>query len=178
VALVPYTNAGGCSFDPVTATSTEQRYGADGDGALSDAEARANLSDSGIQPAQLARQELAVLFDLASRRIDAGTAIGGKLAGDLGTANVRGAVRCSIATLSLGSQRRQPRASVTPQRCWTASQQTRSSSTDLEPRGASNPRHLAATGPRRIHDERRGRHGHPVGDSCSVARSFTIKAMN
>jgi uncharacterized repeat protein (TIGR01451 family) len=81
--------------------ATDQRYDADGNGAMSDAEALAALTDSGVQPGQLARQELAVLFDLAGRRINAGTAIGGKLAGDLGTANVRDAVRLGMATLAL-----------------------------------------------------------------------------
>ena len=85
--------------------ATDQRYdGSDGtvpDGKLSNSEAQRAISASGSQPGQLARQELAVLFDLASRRINASTLLNGKLAVRLGAPNVRGAVLYGIATLAL-----------------------------------------------------------------------------
>jgi uncharacterized repeat protein (TIGR01451 family) len=85
--------------------ATDQRFdGADGsspDGWLSDAEAYAVLSGGGNQPGPLLTQELAVLFDLASRRINASTMIDGRLADRLGLENVADAVRYGMATLAM-----------------------------------------------------------------------------
>jgi hypothetical protein len=84
--------------------ATDQRFdGADGstpDGILSSAEAYAVLSAGGNQPDPLRFQELAVLFDLASRRINAATRIDGRLPQKLGTFTVRAAVRYGMATLA------------------------------------------------------------------------------
>jgi uncharacterized repeat protein (TIGR01451 family) len=84
--------------------ATDQRFdGIDGstpDGVLSSAEAYAALSAGGNQPEPLRMQELAVLFDLASRRINASTRIDGRLPQRLGISDVRGAVRYGMATLA------------------------------------------------------------------------------
>ena len=85
--------------------ATDQRFdGADGstpDGLLSDAEAYAVLSGGGNQPGPLLTQELAVLFDLGSRRINASTLIDGRLADRLGLDNVRDAVLYGMETLAM-----------------------------------------------------------------------------
>lgn len=85
--------------------ATDQRFdGADGstpDGQLSSAEALAVFQAFGSQPDPLRNQELAVLFNLASRRINASTVIAGTLADRLGTHTVGDAVRYAIATLAL-----------------------------------------------------------------------------
>jgi len=85
--------------------ATDQRFdGADGSppsGALDPAEIAAVFAGGGNQDSILKQQLLAVYFDLATRRINAGTAIASKTAGRLGAANVRAAVLYATATLAL-----------------------------------------------------------------------------
>jgi uncharacterized repeat protein (TIGR01451 family) len=84
--------------------ATDQRFdGADGstpDGVLSSAEALTILSAGGNQPGPVKAQLLAVLFDLASRRINARTAIGSPLSNGLGLRTVGDAVRYAFGTLA------------------------------------------------------------------------------
>jgi uncharacterized repeat protein (TIGR01451 family) len=84
--------------------ATDQRFdGADGtapDGALSNAEATAVLSEGGNQPGPLESQLLAVLLDLSSRRINAGTTIDSSLTRKLGIDTVGEAVRFAFETLA------------------------------------------------------------------------------
>ena len=86
--------------------ATDQRFdGADGslpDGALSFAELVVALGPSGTtQKLILAQQLLGTYFNLAERRINAGTAIASKTDRRLGLANVRDAALYGIATLAL-----------------------------------------------------------------------------
>jgi len=85
--------------------ATDQRFdGADGtapNGALSVAEVTAVLVPGGNMNKVLAEQLIATYFNLATRRINAGTAIDSRLAGQLGLANVRDAVIYAEATLLL-----------------------------------------------------------------------------
>ncbi|MEY2416475.1 MAG: hypothetical protein QOH53_1809, partial [Ilumatobacteraceae bacterium] len=84
--------------------ATDQRFdGADGstpDGALSAAEVRAVFGRSG-QPSTLLSQLLATYFNLATRRINAGTAVSSKLSTALGLRNVRDTALYARATLAL-----------------------------------------------------------------------------
>jgi hypothetical protein len=84
--------------------ATDQRFdGADGtapDGALSNTEATAVLSEGGKQPGPLESQLLAVLLDLSSRRINAGTTIDSPLTRKLGIGTVGEAVRFAFETLA------------------------------------------------------------------------------
>lgn len=84
--------------------ATDQRFdGADGsapNGVLSAAEVAAVLNGTG-QPGTLRAQLLATDFNLAERRINAGTAISSTTDTQLGLANVRDADRYAMATLGL-----------------------------------------------------------------------------
>lgn len=94
--------------------ATDQRFdGADGstpDGALSVAEITSVLEPSGNGDRVLRQQTIATLLNLASRRINAATAIDSRLATDLALGNVRDAVVYAQGTLdqplSKATQRR------------------------------------------------------------------------
>ena len=84
--------------------ATDQRYdGAAGspDGALSSAEAAAALAPGGNMSYILREQLLALYFNLATRRVNAGTAIASKLDTLLGLAIVRDAAVYAAETLRL-----------------------------------------------------------------------------
>jgi hypothetical protein len=85
--------------------ATDQRYdGIDGstpDGALSTAEVTFMFLPGGNQPKILQMQLLATYFNLADRRVNAGTLIRSKTAERLGLTNVRDAALFAIATLPL-----------------------------------------------------------------------------
>jgi uncharacterized repeat protein (TIGR01451 family) len=81
--------------------ATDQRYDADGDGMLSPAEATAILAPGGNQPRILQMQLLASYFNLATRRINAGTTISSKTADSRGLASVRDAALFARGTLLL-----------------------------------------------------------------------------
>jgi uncharacterized repeat protein (TIGR01451 family) len=85
--------------------ATDQRFdGADGsspDGTLSTAEVAAVFAASGTTPNVLRSQLLATYLNLATRRINAGTAIESKTDSRLGLHNVREAALFAIATLAL-----------------------------------------------------------------------------
>jgi uncharacterized repeat protein (TIGR01451 family) len=85
--------------------ATDQRYdGIDGstpDGALSSAEVTYMFLSGGNQPKVLQMQLLATYFNLADRRINAGTLIRSKTAERLGLTNVRDAALFAISTLPL-----------------------------------------------------------------------------
>lgn len=85
--------------------ATDQRFdGANGstpDGRLSAAEVAGVLGAGGSSPKVLATHLLATYFNLATRRINAGTAISSKVAAKIGAANVRDAARYAMATLAL-----------------------------------------------------------------------------
>ncbi len=84
--------------------ATDSRFdGADGsapNGALSVAEVRSIFALSG-QPSTLVSQLLATYFNLATRRINAATAVGGKRAGALALGNIRDSVLYARAALAL-----------------------------------------------------------------------------
>ncbi len=85
--------------------ATDQRYdGVDGsvpNGALSPGEVRAAFPPRANVPTTLKMQLLATYFNLATRRINAGTELTSSAAERLGLANVREAVLFAVATLSL-----------------------------------------------------------------------------
>ncbi|HEU5100076.1 MAG TPA: DUF11 domain-containing protein, partial [Roseiflexaceae bacterium] len=81
--------------------ATDQQYDANGDGALSVAEATAMLAPGGNQPKVLQVQLLATYFNLATRRINAGTTISSKTADNLGLASVRDGAVFALDTLRL-----------------------------------------------------------------------------
>jgi uncharacterized repeat protein (TIGR01451 family) len=85
--------------------ATDQRYdGRDGsapDGGLSATEVTAMYAPGGNQPKVLEMQLLSVYFNLATRRINAGTAISSRVAGRLGLLTVRDAALYAIDTLAL-----------------------------------------------------------------------------
>lgn len=81
--------------------ATDQRYDANADGALSAAEATAAFNASNQPKTILSEQLLATYFNLASRRINAGTAISSKETKQLGLNNVRNAVIYGQDTLAL-----------------------------------------------------------------------------
>lgn len=85
--------------------ATDQRYdGRDGttpDGALSSTEVSAMYAPGGNFGKILEQQLLSVYFNLATRRINAGTVISSKTATKLGLSNVRGASIYAMATLLL-----------------------------------------------------------------------------
>lgn len=85
--------------------ATDQRYdGIDGttpNGALSAAEVSFMFLPGGNQPKVLQMQLLATYFNLADRRINAGTSVRSKTATKLGITNVRDAALFSIGTLNL-----------------------------------------------------------------------------
>lgn len=96
--------------------ATDQRFdGADGsapDGALAASEVDAVLAPGGSTPTTAGSQLLATYFNLATRRIDAGTAISSATADRLGLSNVRAAAIFAKATLDLAlSQTTQTRYS-------------------------------------------------------------------
>jgi uncharacterized repeat protein (TIGR01451 family) len=85
--------------------ATDQRYdGADGsspDGKLSSAEVAAAFGANGTQPGTLQAQLLGTYFNLATRRINAGTTIDSKTDRRLALHNVREAALYGMATLAL-----------------------------------------------------------------------------
>jgi uncharacterized repeat protein (TIGR01451 family) len=85
--------------------ATDQRFdGADGttiDGALSAAEVTAVLVPGGNMDKVLEEELIGTYFNLATRRINAGTRIDSRLAGRLGLATVRDAALYAQATLAL-----------------------------------------------------------------------------
>ncbi|WP_395358175.1 hypothetical protein ACHGLA_00760 [Streptomyces sp. YH02] len=81
--------------------ATDQRYDTDRNGALSISEAAAGFSNNNAPKSVLGRQLLAVYFNLASRRINAGTAIRSRTSQSLGLGNVRDAVIFAQDTLLL-----------------------------------------------------------------------------
>jgi len=85
--------------------ATDQRYdGRDGsspDGALASAEVAAMFVSGGNQPKVLEMQTLALYFNLATRRINAGTLVHSRTAAALGVGNVREAALYAIDTLAL-----------------------------------------------------------------------------
>jgi uncharacterized repeat protein (TIGR01451 family) len=85
--------------------ATDQRYdGVDGstpDGRLSAAEAQEALDARGTPPRLMGSQLLATYFNLATRRINAGTVVRSKTATRIGAANVRDVARYAMATLAL-----------------------------------------------------------------------------
>jgi uncharacterized repeat protein (TIGR01451 family) len=81
--------------------ATDQRWDSDGDGRLSSDEARAALLPGGDVEYVLQKQLLATYFNLATRRINAGTGIDSRLTRRLGLANVRDAAIYAKATLLL-----------------------------------------------------------------------------
>jgi uncharacterized repeat protein (TIGR01451 family) len=85
--------------------ASDQRYdGIDGsaaDGALSAAEVAAAFAPGGNQPRSLQMQLLAAYFNLATRRVNAGTTISSKLTKKLSLTNVRDAALYGINTLKL-----------------------------------------------------------------------------
>lgn len=81
--------------------ATDQRYDTNADGALSAAEVQAMLAPGGNQPKVLKMQLLATYFDLATRRINAGTLISSPTAANLGLTNVRDTALFAIDTLLL-----------------------------------------------------------------------------
>jgi uncharacterized repeat protein (TIGR01451 family) len=80
--------------------ATDQRYDANGNGILIGSEVALAFSGSG-QPATLRQQLLASYFNLASRRINASTAISSRTATAVGASTVGAAARYGIATLAL-----------------------------------------------------------------------------
>jgi uncharacterized repeat protein (TIGR01451 family) len=81
--------------------ATDQRYDINQDGALSIAEATAAFKDSSAPKTVLSQQLLGIYFNLASRRINAGTAISSNTADSLGLRTVRDAVIYAQDTLAL-----------------------------------------------------------------------------
>jgi len=81
--------------------ATDQRYDTNQNGALSVAEATAAFTTSTAPKTVLSVQLLGTYFNLASRRINAGTAISSKTTKSLGLSNVRDAVLYAQATLAL-----------------------------------------------------------------------------
>ncbi|MFJ8013857.1 hypothetical protein [Streptomyces sp. NPDC096339] len=83
------------------AQATDQRYDTDRSGALSAAEVTAAFGDSTAPKSVLGKQLIAVYFNLAARRINAGTAILSRNTQSLGLYNVRDAVIYAQDTLLL-----------------------------------------------------------------------------
>lgn len=81
--------------------ATDQRYDTDRNGALSVSEAAAGFNDSNAPKSVLSKQLLAAYFNLASRRINAATAIMSRTTQSLGLSNVREAVIYAQDTLLL-----------------------------------------------------------------------------
>ena len=82
--------------------ATDQRYDRPNpNGALSGAEVMASFQSGGSMPFILEQQLLTTYFNLATRRVNAGTLLHSKLAARLGLANVRDAGLLGIATLGL-----------------------------------------------------------------------------
>jgi hypothetical protein len=79
--------------------ATDQRYDTNGDGALAVAEATTMFASGGNQPKVLQMQLLATYFNLATRRINAGTTISSTTAASLGLINIRDAALFAIDTL-------------------------------------------------------------------------------
>ncbi|MEA2931264.1 MAG: hypothetical protein QOI56_49, partial [Actinomycetota bacterium] len=85
--------------------ATDQRFdGADGstpDGVLSPAEVNAVQAPPGGMPRVTAQQLVATYFNLATRRVNAGTTVKSKTATSLGVTTVRGAALFARATLAM-----------------------------------------------------------------------------
>ncbi|MGG8405171.1 DUF11 domain-containing protein [Streptomyces sp. 12297] len=83
--------------------ATDQRYDTDGNGALSPAEVAGAFTDSNAPKSILGKQLIGVYFNLAGRRINAGTAISSRTTQLLGLHTVRDAVIYAQDTLLLPS---------------------------------------------------------------------------
>ncbi|HYF76328.1 MAG TPA: DUF11 domain-containing protein [Symbiobacteriaceae bacterium] len=83
--------------------ATDQRFDPDGDGALSDAEVAEMLAPGGNMDAILRKHLLSTYFNLATRRINAATALDpdAELVAELGLTNVRDAALSAHETLTL-----------------------------------------------------------------------------
>lgn len=81
--------------------ATDQRFDTGADGTLTPAEVAAALAPGGNQPTALEQQLLAVYFNLATRRVNAGTVLSSRLSDRLGLGNVKEAVQYATATLAL-----------------------------------------------------------------------------
>jgi hypothetical protein len=82
--------------------ATDQRFdAAAADGRLSTAEVQAVFGAAGSSPTSLLQQLLATYFNLATRRINAGTPIASKTDTALGLTTVRGAALLAASTLAL-----------------------------------------------------------------------------
>ncbi|GEB55440.1 DUF11 domain-containing protein [Streptomyces gardneri] len=81
--------------------ATDQRYDTDRNGALSVSEGTAAFNGSNAPKSILGKQLLAAYFNLATRRINAGTAISSRTTQSLGLGNVREAVIYAQDTLLL-----------------------------------------------------------------------------
>ena len=81
--------------------ATDLRYDVDGNGALSTDEVVAGFAPGGSQPTILRTQLLATFFNLATRRINAGTLIQSKTADGLSLHNVAEAAIYGMSTLAL-----------------------------------------------------------------------------
>jgi uncharacterized repeat protein (TIGR01451 family) len=81
--------------------ATDQRYDTNKDGALSSDEVTATLTPGGNQTKILAQHLLGTYFNLATRRINAGTKLDSKLTQGLGLADVEDAAKFAIQTLPL-----------------------------------------------------------------------------
>ena len=81
--------------------ATDQRFDADNGGSLSGAESTATFAASGNQPVPLRQQLLGTYYNLATRRVNAGTAISSRTATQAAVSTVRGAVIYATDTLKL-----------------------------------------------------------------------------
>lgn len=81
--------------------ATDQRYDTSGDGVLDASEVAAMYASGGNQPSSLQRQLLSVLFNLATRQVNAGTAISSRAADAIGATDVRDAAIYAQETLAL-----------------------------------------------------------------------------
>ena len=81
--------------------ATDQRFDTSGDGVLSPAEVTAAYAVSRGQTETLGMQLLSTYFNLATRRINAGTAIDSRTAGQVGVSTVRAAAVYTADTLLL-----------------------------------------------------------------------------
>jgi hypothetical protein len=86
---------------PTGSTSYDGADGSAPDGKLSATELAAAFADAGTSPQILRGQLLATYFNLATRRINAATAISSKNSARLGLRTVRAAALYGIATLAL-----------------------------------------------------------------------------
>jgi hypothetical protein len=81
--------------------ATDQRFDTSGDGALSSAEVTQAYAVSRGQTETLAMQLLSTYFNLATRRVNAGTAIDSRTAGQVGLTTVGAAAVYASSTLAV-----------------------------------------------------------------------------